>query len=96
LTEPPNVGEELDVILIGLDLGVEIADGEVFNTIDPNGGEEGVVGVVEAGEEILHEFFLVDRSARCSELISESLHLGEELRRRHVVLLRFGEGNAQV
>jgi hypothetical protein len=92
----PDVGEELDAILIGLDLGVEIADGEVFSTIDPDGGEEGVVGVVEAGEEILHEFFLVDRPARCSELISKSLHLGEELCRRHVVLLRFGEGNAQV
>jgi hypothetical protein len=92
----PNVREELDAILIGLDLGVEVAHGEVFSTIDPDGGEEGIVGVVEAGEEILHEFFLVDRPARCSELISESLHLGEELRRCHVVLLRLGEGNAQV
>jgi small ligand-binding sensory domain FIST len=92
----PGVGEKLDAVLVGDNLSVEIAHGEIFGTIDPDGSEEGVVGVVESGEEILHEFLLVNRSARCCELIGEPLHLGEELRRGHVVLLRLGEGNAQV
>jgi hypothetical protein len=54
------VGEERDVIVVGRDLGVELGDGEVFSTVYPNGGKEGVVGLVEAGQEILNEFFLVD------------------------------------
>jgi hypothetical protein len=54
------VGEERDVVIVGGDLGIELGDGEVFSTVYPNGGEEGVVGLVEAGEEILNEFFLVD------------------------------------
>jgi hypothetical protein len=57
------VGEERDAVVVGGDLGVELGDGEVFPTVDPDGGEEGVVGLVEAGEEILNEFFLVDGPA---------------------------------
>jgi hypothetical protein len=57
------VGEEGDAVVVGGDLGVELGDSEVFPTIYPNGGEEGIVGVVEAGEKILDELFLVDRLA---------------------------------
>jgi hypothetical protein len=54
------VTEEGDAVVIVGDLGIELGDGEVFPTVYPNGGEEGIVGLVEAGEEILNEFFLVD------------------------------------
>jgi hypothetical protein len=54
------------VVVVGRDLGVELGDGEVFPTVYPNGAEEGVVGLVEAGEKILDELFLVDWPACCS------------------------------
>jgi hypothetical protein len=59
------VGEEGDAVVIGRDLGVELNDGDVFPTVYPNGGEERIVGVVEAGEEILNKLFLVDWLAGC-------------------------------
>ena len=91
------VVEEGDAVVVGADLGVQLAHGEIFRTVYPDGGEEGIVGVVKTGEEILNEFILVDRPARCCKLIGKALHLGEVLRRRHVtLLLRLGEGNAQV
>jgi hypothetical protein len=37
---------------------VPVGDGEVLGAVDPDGSEEGVVGLVEAGEEVLNEFFL--------------------------------------
>jgi hypothetical protein len=60
------VGEEGDAVVVCRDLGVELGDGEVFPTVYPNGGEEGVVGLVEAGEEILNELFLINWPACCS------------------------------
>jgi hypothetical protein len=90
------VGEEGDAFVVGRDLGIELSDGEVFPTIYPNGGEEGVVGLVEAGEKILDELFLVDWPACYSQLICLALHLVEELLRRHVVLPHPCEGDAEV
>jgi hypothetical protein len=77
-------------------LGIELGDGEVFPTIYPNGGEEGIVGLVEASEKILDKLFLIDWPAYCGQLICVALHLVEELLRRHVVLPRPCEGDAEI
>jgi hypothetical protein len=53
------VGEELNAAVVGSDVVVQVGDGEVLGAVDPDGGEEGVVGLVEAGEEVLNEFFLI-------------------------------------
>jgi hypothetical protein len=90
------VGEEGDAVVVGRDLGVELGDGEVFPTVYPNGGEEGIVGLVEASEKILDKLFLVDWPACCGQLICVALHLVEELLRRHVVLPRPCEGDAEI
>jgi hypothetical protein len=90
------VGEEFDTVVVGGDLVVQVGDTEVLGAVDPDGGEEGVVGLVEASEEILNEFFLVERPACCSKFIGEALHLGEVLRRGQVLLPRPGEGDAKV
>ena len=50
------IGEELDAVVIGVDLGVQIRHGEILRSVDPNGSEEGIVGVVEAGQEHVHLF----------------------------------------
>jgi hypothetical protein len=90
------VGEELDAVVVGGDMVVQVGDGEVLGTVDPDGGEEGVVGLVEAGEEVLDEFFLVKGPACCSKFIGEALHLGEVLCRGHVLLPHPSEGDAKV
>jgi hypothetical protein len=60
------VGEEGDAVVVRRDLAIELGNGEVIPIVYPNGGEEGIVGLIEAGEEILNELFLVDLSACCS------------------------------
>jgi hypothetical protein len=90
------VGEEFDAVVVGGDMVVQVGDREVLGAVDPDGGEEGVVGLVEAGEEVLNEFFLVERPACCRKFIGEALHLCEVLRRGQVFLPRPGEGDAKV
>jgi hypothetical protein len=90
------VGEELDAVVVGSDMVVQVGDREVLGAIDPDGSEEGVVGLVEASEEILNEFFLIKGPTCCSKFIGEALHLGEVLRRGQVLLPRPGEGDAKV
>jgi hypothetical protein len=90
------VGEELDAAVVGSDVVVQVGDREVLGAVDPDGGEEGVVGLVEAGEEVHNELFLVEGPACYSKFISEALHLGEVLRRGQVLLPCPGEGDAKV
>jgi hypothetical protein len=90
------ISQEVDVVVIGDNLSILISGGEDVGAVYPDGGEEGIVRVVEAGEEILNEFLLIDRPACRRKFVGVALHLGEELGRGHVLLPRPGEGDAEV
>jgi hypothetical protein len=87
------VAEEVDAAIVGTDLPIQLAHGEV-TIVEPNGGEEGVVDVIEAGEEILNKLFLVNCPACINKFVRIALHLGGVLCGRHVLLPRPGEGDA--
>jgi hypothetical protein len=90
------ISEEVDVVVIGDNLSVQIGGGEDVGAIYHDGGEEGIVRVVEAGKEILNKFLLVDRPACRRKFVGVALHLGEELGRGHILLPRPSEGDAEV
>jgi hypothetical protein len=91
-----TVEDKLHAVVVGCDLGIQLTHGEFGPAVEANGSEQQVVGVVKAGKEVLNELLVIDRSACSSELIGESLHLGEVLCHGHGVLPHPSEGDAEV